>query len=74
MSAALDGRTVSAAVAPLDLARLDLDGFDGRPVAVLGLARSGIALARFLVDRGARVTAYDARRAGDLGQAMAALE
>ncbi|MBA3795690.1 MAG: UDP-N-acetylmuramoyl-L-alanine--D-glutamate ligase [Chloroflexi bacterium] len=74
MSAALDGRRVSAAVAPLDLARLDLDGFDGRPVAVLGLARSGIALARFLADRGARVTAYDARRAGDLGQAMAALE
>lgn len=74
MSAALDGRRVSAAVAPLDLARLDLDGFDGRPVAVLGLARSGIALARFLTDRGARVTAYDARRAGDLGQAMAALE
>ncbi|MDQ3554446.1 MAG: Mur ligase family protein, partial [Chloroflexota bacterium] len=73
MSAALAGRGPSAAVTPLDLRQLDLDGFDGRPVAVLGLARSGIALARFLTDRGARVTVYDARRAGDMGQAVAAL-
>ena len=33
----------------------------GRSVTVLGLARSGIALARFFADAGARVTAYDAR-------------
>ena len=31
----------------------------GRPVTVLGLARSGVALARFLHDAGARVTVYD---------------
>ena len=51
---------------------------DGRlrdePVTVLGLARSGIALARFLADAGARVTVYDGRPAGELGEAIAALE
>jgi len=44
-----------------------------RPVTVLGLARSGIALARFLVDAGARVTVYDARPAGELAEALEAL-
>ena len=33
------------------------------PVTVLGFARSGIALARFLADAGARVTIYDGRPA-----------
>jgi UDP-N-acetylmuramoylalanine--D-glutamate ligase len=54
----------------VDLARLDLDTFAGQPVAVLGLARSGVALTRFLVDRGAHVTVYDGRPAGQLGQAL----
>ncbi|MBI2782187.1 MAG: UDP-N-acetylmuramoyl-L-alanine--D-glutamate ligase [Chloroflexi bacterium] len=45
-----------------------------RAVSVLGFARSGIALARFLVDAGARVTVYDARPAGELGRAIAALD
>lgn len=45
----------------------------GRPVTVLGLARSGIALARFLDDAGARVTVYDTRPAGALGEALGAL-
>lgn len=49
------------AVAPIDLGRLTLDSFAGRPVAVLGFARSGLALARFLADRGALVTVYDTR-------------
>ena len=40
----------------------------GRPVAVLGLARSGIALARFLADPGARVTVYDGRPATALAE------
>ena len=31
----------------------------GRRVLVLGLARSGVAAARFLADAGAQVTAYD---------------
>ena len=44
------------------------------PVTVLGFARSGIALARFLVDSGARVTVYDGRPKSDLGEAVAALE
>lgn len=63
----------------LDLDALTLrDVLDGalrdRPVTVLGFARTGIALARFLADRGARVTVYDGRPAGDLAGAIAALE
>ncbi len=46
----------------------------GRAVIVLGFARSGIALARFLVDAGARVTIYDGRAADELRGAEAALE
>ncbi len=53
-------------VEPIDLDALTLDSFRGRPVAVLGLARSGIALCRFLADRGAVVTGYDARPADEL--------
>ncbi len=60
--------------ARIDLETLDLDSFAGKPVAVLGLARSGIALARFLVDRGATVTVYDTRPETELGDALAALE
>jgi UDP-N-acetylmuramoylalanine--D-glutamate ligase len=45
-----------------------------RPVTVLGFARSGIALSRFLADVGARVTVYDGRPASELGRAIAALE
>ncbi len=43
-------------------------------VTVLGLARSGVALARFLADAGARVTVYDGRPAPDLADAIQALE
>jgi UDP-N-acetylmuramoylalanine--D-glutamate ligase len=42
----------------------------GRPVTVLGLARSGIALARFLHDAGAAVTVYDGRSEVDLGRSI----
>jgi UDP-N-acetylmuramoylalanine--D-glutamate ligase len=45
-----------------------------RPVTVLGFARSGIALARFLVDAGARVTIYDGRSVDELEGAVAALD
>jgi UDP-N-acetylmuramoylalanine--D-glutamate ligase len=45
----------------------------GVPVAVLGLARSGVALTRFLADAGARVTVYDGRPASDLSGAIDAL-
>ncbi|CAN5783939.1 UDP-N-acetylmuramoyl-L-alanine--D-glutamate ligase [soil metagenome] len=58
---------------PIELRGLDLESFRGRPVAVLGLARSGIALTRFLADRGARVTVYDARPAVRLAEAVAEL-
>ena len=57
----------------IDLATLDLEAFRGRPVAVLGLARSGLALARFLADRGASVTVYDGRPAADLRETLGAL-
>jgi len=58
---------------PLDLAGLTLRSFSGRPVVVLGLARSGLAMARFLSDQGAMVTVYDAQPADALGEALAAL-
>jgi UDP-N-acetylmuramoylalanine--D-glutamate ligase len=45
-----------------------------RPVVVLGLARTGIALARFLHDAGAEVTVYDRKPAADLTAAIDALE
>ncbi|MEO5940542.1 MAG: UDP-N-acetylmuramoyl-L-alanine--D-glutamate ligase [Candidatus Limnocylindrales bacterium] len=65
--------------APLDLDRLTIDDVrDGalrdRPITVLGFARSGIALARFLSDAGARVTVYDGRPADALGDALARLD
>ena len=60
-------------VRPLDLATLSLDSFQGRPVAVLGAARSGLALARFLAGRGAHVTIYDARPIRELDPAVADL-
>jgi UDP-N-acetylmuramoylalanine--D-glutamate ligase len=64
---------------PIDLEALTLDGvrsgsLHGRPVTVLGFARSGIALARFLADAGADVTIYDGRPDAELADAVAALE
>ncbi|HEV7810307.1 MAG TPA: Mur ligase family protein, partial [Candidatus Limnocylindrales bacterium] len=65
--------------AVIDLERLTLDAVrDGalrqRPVTVLGLARTGIALARLLVDAGAAVTVYDGRPAPQLADALERLE
>ena len=64
---------------PIDLDALTLDdvrggALAGRPVTVLGLARSGIALARFLADAGAVVTVYDGRPAAELADAVDRLE
>jgi UDP-N-acetylmuramoylalanine--D-glutamate ligase len=67
-------RSADPPATPLDLERLSLKSFRGRAVAVLGFARSGIALARFLADRGARVTVYDVRPPEQLATAIAALE
>ena len=50
------------------------DDLAGRDALVLGLARSGVALARYLVDAGARVTVYDRRATDDLADAVAALD
>jgi UDP-N-acetylmuramoylalanine--D-glutamate ligase len=63
-----------AATTPISLETLTLDAFTDRRVLVLGLARSGIALARFLADRGAQVTVYDARPHDELADAVAALD
>jgi UDP-N-acetylmuramoylalanine--D-glutamate ligase len=57
-------------VFPVELKDLTLDSFAGQPVAVLGFARSGIALTRFLIDRGADVTVYDGATAAALGDAI----
>jgi UDP-N-acetylmuramoylalanine--D-glutamate ligase len=46
----------------------------GRPFAVLGLARTGIAAARFLARRGARVEAFDLQSRDRLPPAVADLE
>src|SRR5688572_9561322 len=64
---------------PIDLDGLDLEAIRAgvlrdRPVTVLGLARSGSALARFLSDAGARVTVYDGRPAAELADAIGSLE
>jgi UDP-N-acetylmuramoylalanine--D-glutamate ligase len=64
---------------PLDPDVLTMDAIragllDGAAVTVLGFARSGIALARFLADAGARVTVYDGRPPDELTGSIAALE
>ena len=50
-----------------------VDDLRGRRAVVLGLARSGVAAARFLADAGAVVAAYDRRPAHELADAVAAL-
>jgi UDP-N-acetylmuramoylalanine--D-glutamate ligase len=45
----------------------------GVPVLIVGLAREGTALARFLVGLGARVTVTDSKQAAQLADNMAAL-
>ena len=64
---------------PFDLDGLTLDAvragaLAGLPVAVLGLARTGVSLARFLVDAGADVTVYDGQTAAALADRIAQLE
>jgi UDP-N-acetylmuramoylalanine--D-glutamate ligase len=63
---------------PIDLDRLTLDDVRGgtlrdRRVTVLGLARSGISLARFFARAGADVTIYDGRPATELADASRSL-
>lgn len=70
--------TVTSRIAPIDLNVLDMPAIRAgalrdRPVTVLGLARSGVALARFLADAGARVTIHDGRPASEFAEAIEAL-
>ncbi len=70
---------MSTVAGPVDLDGLTLDevrsgALRGVPVTVLGLARTGLGLARFFADAGARVTIYDGKPADALGTAIAALE
>jgi UDP-N-acetylmuramoylalanine--D-glutamate ligase len=51
-----------------------LKDWSGRYVLILGAARQGTALARYLVQRGARVTLNDQLPAEKLGPAMASLQ
>jgi UDP-N-acetylmuramoylalanine--D-glutamate ligase len=67
-----------AATSPIEPDRLTMVAIAAgalreRPITVLGLARSGIALARFLADVGARVTVYDRRPPDELRAAIEAL-
>jgi UDP-N-acetylmuramoylalanine--D-glutamate ligase len=69
---------MTAPVRPINLDSLTMDGvlagaLRDQPVTVLGFARSGVALTRFLADAGARVTVYDGREAGELTQAIGAV-
>jgi UDP-N-acetylmuramoylalanine--D-glutamate ligase len=52
---------------PIDIAKLD-----GVPVLVVGLGKSGRAAARFLAERGAKVTANDSRPSVEGGEALEA--
>lgn len=48
--------------------------WDGKSVVILGLARQGMALARFFTTQGARVTVSDQKPASALTEALAALK
>ena len=72
MTAMTAGRTIDPAALTLEAVRAGL--LRDRPVTVLGFARSGLALARFLADVGARVTVYDARPAAELAATIEGLE
>lgn len=51
-----------------------LEKFKGKRVTVIGLAREGMALARFLCAHGAIVTASDSKGAGELGPGLKQME
>jgi UDP-N-acetylmuramoylalanine--D-glutamate ligase len=70
--------TMTTTDRPLDIDALTMEAVRGGtledvPVAVLGAARSGIGLSRFLAGAGARVTLYDGRPAAELRPAIEAL-
>ena len=70
------GRPTSGTIEPdgLSMDGIRAGALKGRAVTVLGLARSGIAAARFLADAGATVTIYDGRSAADLAAGIGELD
>lgn len=58
----------------LTLASVEAGALRGVPATVLGLARTGVALVRFLADAGAAVTVYDGQPVEALAGPVAALE
>src|SRR5436190_9310267 len=71
--------TTMTTTGPIELDGLTLDdvragALRGRLVTVLGLARSGLALTRFLADAGAMVTVSDRGPAGELAEAIEGLD
>jgi len=50
----------------------EMETFGGKTIAVLGLARSGLACAEVLTDLGATVVLYDGKPASELGPAIEA--
>ena len=71
----IEGRRSPATLDPdrLSMAGIRAGALAGRSVTVLGLARTGLAAARFLADAGADVTVYDGRSAADLEPAIGEL-
>ena len=67
--------TADAVIDPATLVpgALEAGIFRDRSISVLGFARSGLALARFLHDAGASVSVYDACPADELARAIDAL-
>jgi len=52
---------------------MNREGFTGKRVTIIGLAREGQALARFLAEHGAMVRVSDARQEHELGDAVSSL-
>lgn len=57
----------------LSMEAIRAGALEGRPVTVLGCARTGLAAARFLADAGALVTIYDRRSHAELEASIAEL-
>src|SRR5205814_1411988 len=66
--------TLESAAGTLHNVGVEIADFREKRVTVLGFAREGLALARFLHDRGARVSVSDRQPAAALSGAIAGLE
>src|SRR5258708_5072287 len=68
----LAGRALAPVSAPQPLLAVPAE-YRGRRVVILGLARQGVALARYLAEQGAQVVVSDRQPAAQLAQPLAAL-